>query len=404
ANMNAVARRRLLKDLFSTGKNGIGISYLRLSIGASDLSASTFTYNDMPPGQTDPALKHFDLRAGDKEVIPAVKQILKINPDVKFMGSPWTAPPWMKTNDSFIAGELKPECYPDYARYIVKYIEGMKKEGIPIHSLTPQNEPHNPKNEPSMLMNAAQQAEFIGKHLGPALQAAKLPTEIFSWDHNCDAPEYPLAILDDPVARPYVGGTAWHLYYGDISALSRVHDAYPDKKTYFTEQWVSASDKFAGTLKWHAGNVLIGSIRNWSQVVLEWNLAADSASKPYTPGGCTSCKGGVTIDGDAYSRNVGYYLIGHAAKFVPPGSVRIGSDLPAGLPNVAFKTPDDRIVLIVLNNGDTSRRFNVEQSGTKIPKTALELPSGALATCTWTPKPSRLQEFNKSPIALMTMK
>ena len=386
ARMSARARRRLLKELFSTGKNGIGVNYLRLSVGASDLSASTFSYDDRPAGQTDIDLDHFNLYAGDVEVVPVVKQILAVNPAVRFMGSPWSAPPWMKTNESFIGGELKPEYHPVYARYLVAYLKAMKAEGIVLHSLTPQNEPHHPGNEPSMWMTAEQQAEFIGKHLGPAMQAAQLTTGIFCWDHNCDEPEYPLAVMGDAAANPYVAGTAWHLYEGDISALSQVHEAHPDKKTYFSEQWVSSTDQFAGSLRWHAANVFIGSVRNWSQVVLEWNLAADSADLPHTAGGCVSCKGGITIDGDAYTRNVGYYLVGHMSKFVPPGSVRIDSDAIDGVPNVAFKTPDGRIVLVVLNDGDDVRRFNIEHTDGITATRTFELAAGALATCTWTPK------------------
>ena len=385
ARMTAGARRRLLKDLFATGKTGIGVNYLRLSVGASDLSVQPYSYDDRPAGQTDLDLTHFNLFAGDPEVVPVVKQILAVNPAVRFMGSPWSAPPWMKTNESFIGGELKPEFLSVYARYLVAYLEAMRTEGIEFHSLTPQNEPHHPGNEPSMWMSAAQQADFIGQHLGPALRAAQLDTGIFCWDHNCDEPDYPLAVLGDTAANPFVAGTAWHLYKGDISALSQVHDAFPHKKTYFSEQWVSSTGDFADSLRWHAANVFIGSIRNWSQLVLEWNLAADPADLPHTAGGCLTCKGGITIDGDAYTRNVGYYLVGHFSKFVPVGSVRVASNIIDGLPNVAFKTPDDRIVLVVVNDGDCPRRFNIEHADGQMPVRGLDLPVGALATCIWTP-------------------
>lgn len=205
---------KVLRELFGQGPGSIGISALRLTIGASDLSSSCFTYDEMPQGQSDPALARFNIFAGDPHVIPILQRILKINPTIKLIASPWTAPPRFKTNDSFIGGELKPECEKDYAQYFVDYLLAMKAHGITVHAITPQNEPHHPGNEPSMIMRADQQIRFITNHLGPAFDDAGLDTEIFCWDHNCDEIDYPLAVLADPKARKYVAGTALHLYMG----------------------------------------------------------------------------------------------------------------------------------------------------------------------------------------------
>jgi glucosylceramidase len=372
-------RQTLLKELFSPETNGIGLSFLRLTIGASDLSATCFSYNDIPKGQSDHALTHFNIAAGDSEVIPLLQEILQINPDIKIIASPWSAPEWMKTNQSFIGGKLKPDCYGVYADYLVKYVQVMRENGIVIHALTPQNEPLNAENQPSMLMEASEQTEFIKNHLGPALTAAELGTvEVFCWDHNCDVKAYPLAVLADTQARQYLSGSAWHLYAGDISTLSEVHQAYPEMKLYFTEQWVGANGQFAGDFIWHMKNVLLGSVRNWCQVVLEWNLAADPECRPHTLGGSDQCVGALTI-GVEVSRNAAYYVIAHAAKFVRPGSVRIYSD-DQTLPNAAFLTPAGFIVLIVLNDNAADCAFCIQYHGKYA---TANLPANAAATYIW---------------------
>ena len=380
AGLDPATRHKLLRELFSQDTDAIGVSYLRLTIGASDLSTQSYSYDEMAAGQTDFPLDHFDIMAGDPHVIPVLKEILAINPALTIMGSPWSAPRWMKDNNSFITGSLKDECRDVYARYFVRYIEEMQSHGISIHAITLQNEPHNHLNEPSMIMRADSQAELIRDHIGPALLKAGLKTKIFCWDHNCDEPDYPLAILGDPAVSQYVEGVAFHLYGGRPEALSQVLAVHPDKKMYLTEQWVGSNSSFGDDLVWHARNVMIGIIRNGGNAVLEWNLAADANLGPHTPGGSAHCVGALTIDGQDISRNVSYYLIGHAAKLIPPGSVRISSDENDILRNAAFLTPDGRIAMIVLNDSEQDRRFNIQHHGKRA---TLDLKAGALSTCTW---------------------
>lgn len=369
----------LLNELFRSDSTFIGVSYLRISIGASDLSASTFTYDEVPAGQTDPTLQQFSIDQEKQDLIPILKKILAINPTLKIMGSPWTAPTWMKTNKAFMGGSLKPEYYSVYAQYFVKYIQAMKAEGITIDAITPQNEPLHGGNNPSMVMQPTEQADFIKNHLGPAFAAASISTKIITYDHNADRPDYPLTILDDAAARPYVDGSAFHLYGGNISALSQVHDRYPNKNLYFTEQWTGGPGNFAGDLKWHIQNLVIGATRNWSRNVLEWNLAADPNYQPHTNGGCTSCMGALTI-GSTVSRNVSYYIIAHASKFVRPGSVRISSSQTGTLSTVAFKNPEGKKVLIVLNNGNSPEVFNIKFNGKSF---TTSLNNGAVGTFVW---------------------
>lgn len=374
-------RHELLKELFGSDANSIAISYLRLSIGASDLNAAPFTYNDLPSGQTDLGLEKFSLAPDKTNVIPMLKEIIAINPTIKIMATPWSAPVWMKDNTNFVGGSLKPEYYAVYAKYFVKYIQAMKAEGITIDAVTPQNEPLHPGNNPSMLMSAVEQTNFIKNHLGPAFKTAGLTTKIVAYDHNCNKPEYPIAVLSDATANPFVDGSAFHLYEGDISALSTVYNAFPNKNIYFTEQYTASTGSFDGDLKWHLKNVIIGSMRHWSKTALEWNLANDASFGPHTPGGCTTCKGAITVNSnDSFTRNVGYYIIAHASKFVPTASVRISSSISGNLNNVAFKIPSGKKVLIVENDGAASEIFNIKYNG-KWVTTSLE--AGSVGTYIW---------------------
>ncbi|MDP2889051.1 MAG: glycoside hydrolase family 30 beta sandwich domain-containing protein [Bacteroidota bacterium] len=378
--MNKDNRAQILRELFAHDGKNIGISYLRISIGASDLSDRVFSYNDLPAGQTDVEMAKFSLEPEKADLIPVLKEILAINPNILIMGSPWSAPTWMKTNNASKGGSLKPEYFDAYAKYFVKYIQGMKAEGITIDAITIQNEPLHPGNNPSMYMTATDQADFIKKSLGPAFAAANIKTKIVVYDHNADRIDYPLEILNDPEAAKYVDGSAFHLYGGSIDELSKVHNAFPDKNLYFTEQWVGAPGNMAGDLAWHVRTLIIGATRNWCRNVLEWNLAADPSNDPHTDGGCDRCLGTITIDGNKITRNPAYYILAHASKFVRPGSVRINSNLPDKLPNVAFQTPEGKKVLIVLNDNKTAQEFSIKYKGKSV---ATSLESGAVGTYVW---------------------
>jgi len=379
-HLSTATRDALLRELFGNDSTSISISYLRISIGSSDLDTVVFSYDDMPAGQTDAGLQHFILAPDKPNLIPLLKEILAINPNIKILGSPWSPPAWMKDNNKTVGGSLLPKYYNVYANYFVKYIQEMKAQGITIDAITPQNEPLNPDNNPSLYMPATQQDSFIRYSLGPAFRAANLTTKILLYDHNCDHPEYPTSILDDAATREFVDGSAFHLYNGDISALTTVHNAYPSKNLYFTEQYTASNSIFKNEIKWHLRNVIIGSMRNWSRNALEWNLANDTAFAMHTPGGCTTCKGALTINGNDVARNVSYYIIAHASKFVPAGSVRVGSNIASNLYNVAFKTPGGKKVLIVENDGNSTETFNISFNGKWI---TTSLSEGAVGTYIW---------------------
>jgi glucosylceramidase len=380
--MDAAQREALLRKLFTTQDDGIGISYLRVSIGSSDMNDHPFSYDDLPAGETDPSLEKFSLGPDATTVIPVLKEILAIDPGIRIFGSPWSAPAWMKTNDSLKGGRLKPEYYGVYAKYFVKYVETMKAEGISLHAVTIQNEPLNPKNTPSMVMFAPEEGAFVGKYLGPAFKKAGLDTKIWLYDHNPDVTSYPLSILADPVASPYAEGTAFHLYGGTAAAFTQVHDAYPNKKLFMTEQSVT-QEPGEGPLgvSEPVTDVLIDSTRNWSRNVLLWNLAADSHAGPHTnDGGCTGCYGAITLEGNTVTPNIAYYALAHFSKFVRPGSVRIASSEMEQLATAAFLTPDGKIVLVVSNTGNFAKKFDVTYHGESFVTT---LPEESVGTYVW---------------------
>jgi glucosylceramidase len=361
--LTSTQRTNLLTELFSPA-SGIGISFIRIGIGATDLSTGVYTYDDLSSG-TDVSQANFSLTGPDLTyLIPVIKEILVIEPSVKIIATPWSAPSWMKSNNSSVGGSLNTAYYDSYATYFVKYIQAMKGQGIDIYAITPQNEPENPYNNPSMTMTSAEETNFILK-LAPALQGANLTTKIIAYDHNCDDTTYPTAVLTG-AAGAYVDGAAFHLYAGSISALSTVHNA-TSKNVYFTEQYTSSSGNFSGDLGWHLQNVMIGSTNNWAKTALEWNLATDASYGPYTPGGCSNCLGALTISSGNYVRNVSYYIVAHMAKYIRPGALRAATTssssnlIAAGFVNDS--TNGASKVLVVYNNKQTSQTFNIKYNG-----------------------------------------
>jgi len=381
-SMSDSARKSILQELFGSGEKDIRISYLRLAVAASDLNAFPFSYNDLKdPKGTDPTLSQFSLSYDTLDVLPILKQILAINPKVTLMASPWSPPTWMKDNRDTRGGSLLPQFEASYAQYLVKYIQEMGKRGFTIDALTIQNEPLHPGNNPSLLMLPEQQARFIGQHLGPAFKQSGIKTKIIVYDHNADRPDYPITVLSDPLANSFIDGSAFHLYGGQIEALSEVHRAFPEKHLYFTEQWVGSPGNMEGDIAWHVKNLLIGAPRNWAKTVLEWNLSSNLELTPHTDrGGCDRCLGAITIDGDAVTRNPAYYVIAHASKLVDPGSFRIGSSMPEGLSNVAFLRPDGKKVLIVHNDSAKEIHFGVKEREHNF---STSLAPGATGTWIW---------------------
>lgn len=390
--MSDAQRGALLNDLFTS--QGINMNYIRHTIGASDYSVdengqpASYTYDDTDSGEPDYELNRFSV-AKDADVMGLLQNIMKKKAGIKLVGTPWTAPAWMKFGEKTLNGWYlnysDPRVYSAYAEYFVRYIKAYEQAGIPVEAVTVQNEPDfTTPDYPSMSMGPSEQARFIRDYLGPAFKANGLNTKIIGFDHNWDIGEnYAGTLLSDEGASRYIDGTAYHCYSGSPDVMSRMHDAYPDKHIYLTECSGGAwSTDFGSNLSWQLSNLIIGGTRNWAQNVLLWNMALDPDGGP-TNGGCTNCRGVVTIDPatGAVTKNEEYYAIGHASKFVQPGAVRIDSTQQAGsIENAAFRNPDGTIVLIAVNVSADSREFTVRQ-GTK--SFAYTLSSHAAVTFTW---------------------
>ncbi|RKR09181.1 glucosylceramidase [Flavobacterium sp. 90] len=350
SGMAATQQNQLLNDLYNP-TTGLNANVVRISIGASDLSSSSYSYNET---SGDVNMNNFSLNGPDLTyLIPIIKKIKLINPNIKILATPWSAPRWMKSNGSWVGGNLQTQYYAAYAKYFVKYFDAMAAQGISIWGITPQNEPENPNNEPSMLMNSTEQKNFINQQLGPQMAAAGYGgIKIIAFDHNCDNTAYPIDVLNN---SSYVDGAAFHLYLGNISAMSTVKNA-TNKNVYFTEQYTGSGGSFSGDFGWHMQNVVIGSTTNWAKTVLEWNAANNSSLGPRTPGGCTTCLGAVTVNNStSYTKNVAYYIIGQISKFVKPGALRVASSSTSGsITSSAFKNPDGSIALVIYNSGSAN--------------------------------------------------
>jgi glucosylceramidase len=384
--LSASQQTTLMQQLFSPS-SGIGISFLRQPMGASDFSASgNYSYDDMPAGQTDPNLTNFSVAHDATYIIPLIKQALAINPNVKVVALPWSPPAWMKTTGTMNGGNMNTTYFPSLAQYFVDFVQAYQQQGITIYAVSVQNEPlYSTTGYPSESLAATDESTFIANNLGPALTTAGLGSvNIFGYEHNWDNTAYPLTVLGSSAAQ-YVAGSSFHCYAGDPSAQSTVETAYPAKSIWFTECSGITSSTFSADLVWNAENLVIGATRNWARSVSLWNLALDQNSGPKN-GTCTNCRGVVTIN-DSVSPstitfNVEYYILGHLGKFVTPGAHRISSNTfgSGSIEDVAFQNPNGSIVLFVLNSANNSGTFTVTFSGQSFSYT---LPAGAVATFTW---------------------
>lgn len=360
--LNSSDRNRLLSDLFDPVK-GIGLNYLRITIGSSDFSLGTYSYCDHPD------INAFEIPERDKtDLIPVLRQILTINPGIKILASPWSAPAWMKANNSMNGGSLKgAEVYNDFAEYFVKYIKAFQHEGITIDAITLQNEPmHETNGYPTMKMLWSEQNIIIRDYLGPKFVANSLTTKIIIWDHNFDMSYYPVNILNDPITRQYVAGTGWHGYGGTASAIDAVQAKHPDKDVYFTEQSGGGwnTDTRMGNMFWYMKEFLMASVNRGSKNFLMWNLALNENNGPTTTtGGCQNCRGVVTIKTDGtYIRNEEYYLLGHFSKFVRLGAVRIknsSTNWPGGITISTFMNVDGSKVVVIMNRSGSKQKYNL---------------------------------------------
>ena len=390
-------RTKFLKETFSDSE-GLGFSYVRIAIGCSDFSLSEYTCCD------EKGIENFALQSEEtKYIIPTMKEILAINPNIKVIAAPWTSPKWMKVkslsdrtpHDSWKGGQLNPDYYQEYATYFVKWIQAFEKEGIKIYAITPQNEPLNPGNSASLFMGWEEQRDFVKNALGPAFTTAGITTKIYAFDHNynydnmSDQQDYPAKIYADADASQYFAGAAYHNYGGNREELLDIHEKNPSKELLFTETsigtWNSGRDLNARLLE-DMKEVALGTVNNWCKGVIVWNLMLDSDRGPNRPnGGCETCYGAVDIDNTNYStitRNSHYYIIGHLSTVVKPGAVRIGTTgyKPNGVTYSAFKNADGSYAVVLANENSSKTTF-VLSDGTN--HFSCELPAKSVVSYRW---------------------
>jgi glucosylceramidase len=389
-------RNAMMSDLFSG--SGIGLSFVRLPMGASDISRSNYSYDD-----TCCDLSDFSVGHDTGYIIPLLQQARSLNGNLKILGTPWSSPGWMKIGGTFVgncngsSNYLQNSLYSLYAQYFVKFVQAYQSSyGLPIWGVSMQNEPHNCNSSyATMSMEPADQSNFA-LSLRNALNGAGLGgVRIMAWDHNWyenNAPSgYPQAVLsyNGSQALNAIQAIGWHCYSGPTPGAQSVgttlHNQYPSKDQYMTEctggSWATNA---ASNFVWDLQNLLIEPTRNWSKGSIYWSIALDPNGNPHV-GGCAGCRGMITVNSNgSYTRNEDYYAWGHFSKFVAPGAVRIDStDLGAGsVETAAFRNPDGSLVLVALNSGSGSRTFQVRWNGQGFTYT---LGGNAAATFKWTP-------------------
>ncbi len=379
-------RTALLKQLFDP-KQGIGLAILRQPMGSSDFSLADYSYDDVPPGESDPEMKHFTIDRDRQYILPVLREALAVNPKLKIIASPWSPPGWMKTSGSMIGGTLLPSSFAPLARYFVRFVQSYEAAGVPIFAVTPQNEPRNiPSDYPGMGMTAEEQTVFIREHLGPAFRDAHLKTKIMAFDHNWDLIDFPEKLLSDSKAAEFSAGTATHCYGGGPDAQTKLHDHFPTKGIWLTE--CSGGEWQKGNLLVAQANLIIETTRNWGESIVLWNLALDQNHAPHL-GGCTNCRGVVTIDHSkspaTVTPTVDFAALAHASNFVAPGALRIDSiaSEESPLKHVAFRNSDGSIVLLALNPSESAMTFSIAWQSQYATYT---LQPGAVVTFHWPPK------------------
>ncbi|WP_078971467.1 glycoside hydrolase family 30 beta sandwich domain-containing protein [Streptomyces chattanoogensis] len=381
--LSDAARAATMKRLFDPD-DGIGLAFLRNPMGASDLARFGYTYDDLPAGRTDPGLKRFTIGHDLAGVLPLTAEARRLNPALKVMAAPWSAPAWMKDNGRLDQGRLQAKYYAAYARYFVKYLRAYQDHGVPVAYVSVQNEPTCCIGYPSMRWNSSGLARFTKDHLLPALRNARLSTKVLALDWNWDRyADFAAPTVDDPAIRnhPNFGGLAWHGYAGDVTEQTRVHHRYPGLAAYDTEhsggRWIPNQQR-------EDMRNLIAYTRNWGSSWVKWSLAVDRNGGPHQ-GGCDNCTGLITVHHGngaqgAVDYTVEYYTMGHLTKFVRPGARRIDSTASATVPNVAWKNPDGSLALIAYNDTAATRHLTIDWHGRKA---GYRLPAGASATFTW---------------------
>ncbi|HBO99284.1 MAG TPA: hypothetical protein DD637_05565 [Verrucomicrobia bacterium] len=354
SRLPAEKRAEILRAVWTA--DGAGLSVARLQIGSSDYSMHAYTYDDVA-GDTE--LEHFSIDPDRRYVLPVVKEIQKINPDVTFFASPWSPPAWMKDNGNVAGGSLLREHYGVYARYFVKYIQAFQKEGVTIQAVTTQNEPECDQfgMSPTCLWTGEQEMAFIVNHLAPALKAAGLQTKPWLWDHNFDGTNRVWQALARKGVLESIGAVAWHPYVGQPEWIKPIHAKYPDLPMVMTEMGPHV-DRYRRDMLWW-GDLMMRTFNSGCGGFTSWCMVLDEHGQPNITGGFP-CAGFVEIDsvtGEAVPSEQ-FKAFRHVGRFVRRGADILKDFWKAGGSDwarrndkrttcAAFRNPDGSHVVVV---------------------------------------------------------
>ncbi len=368
ARMEPAARKKLLTDIY--GKDGLNLSVARLAIGSCDYSAEIYTYDDVPG---DIELKHFSIERDRAYILPMIKEILEIRPDLKFFASPWSPPGWMKTGGFICGGYMRTKYIDVFADYIIKYLEAYEKEGIHISALTPQNEPDVDQygKFPACIWNPDQEAKYIFT-LSDKLKAKGMDVDIWFHDHNFNGWRRVNWMLEEyPKLTECCSSAAFHYYNGCIEMIDRIKEEHPEIRFQFTEGGPRLKDCFADDwCKW--GTMMAKALNHGCETFTGWNLMLDEEGRPNV--GHCYCAGLVTLNSvtEELSYSGQYRAFNHFAHFIQNGAEiyrsRVANDgwevfdfrnMQFETTSCAAKNPDGSLVVQVINPNSEKRQCQI---------------------------------------------
>ena len=401
-------RDEVIRAYFSA--EGSHYSLARTHMNSCDFSLGSYSYAPVPD---DPALEHFSLEPDRSDIIPLIRDALQVSlSGFKLIASPWTAPPWMKTNHDWFGGSLKPEYYDTWALFFSKYVRAMQAEGVPVWAVTVENEPlGNDSNWESMIYTPEQMRDFVKNHLGPRFEQDDIQTRILIFDQNRDhVQEWADIILSDPEANPYVWGTAVHWYRSTVEwfpeALDAVHEKYPDKPILNTEACIDAEvpvwrdDDWYWQKKatdwgyvWAAeenkhlhppyvpafryARDIIGGLNSHLAGWVDWNLVLNTQGGPnHVQNWCIAPVIASPETDEVYFTPL-YYILAHFSRYMRPEARRISTDCEhQDLMVTACMNPDRSIAVQVFNPSEEAVEYQImldgKRAGASIPPASLQ--------------------------------
>jgi len=408
-NLTESKQNEILQAYFSP--TGAAYSLTRTHINSCDFSLKNYAYA-MVEGDTH--LAHFSIEEDQDDLIPLIQKAMQVEgAEFNIIASPWTAPPWMKDNNQWNGGSLKPEYYPTWALYFSKYIQAYREEGIKIWGITVENEPlGNGEQWESMIYTPVEMRDFVKLYLGPQFEKDGIPCKILIYDQNRDHLEHwASGILSDTAAARYIWGTALHWYSSTVDwypeSLNRVHDCFPEKKLLHTEgcidsetpvwedddwywrkeatdwgyDWAPEKDKpqhpkYIPVYRY--ARDIIGGLNSWFTGWIDWNLLLDQQGGPnHANNWCIAPVIADTELNEVYYTPL-YYIMCHFSKYIRPGAHRIFvcSDLE-DLMLIGCRNGDNSLVLVLLNQGSRECEYEIRVTGRSV---QLSIPPHSIQT------------------------